>query len=232
MTKFVLRRIIQSIPVLFGITIVVYGILLAAPGGPTAKFANNPKMTEEQKLKFTGMGPGPAHPDAVLPLDGAVQPGDRGRLFGSLPTLAAFIGPSGWPNFLPTAISGADNGVLHGDFGYSITSGQKVSDRIASAALPTFILAGTALIVWLTIAIVLGVYAAIHRYWAFDNGATIFSYVGLAMPSFGWAASDLHLRGDAEDPAGERHDGHEGLAAVRQRPVLDVLLPAHAARHG
>jgi peptide/nickel transport system permease protein len=185
MTKFVLRRIIQSIPVLFGITIVVYGILLAAPGGPTAKFANNPKMTEEQKLAFKrawGL-------DQPIPIQycrwmGFCNPETEGVVFGSLPTLAAFIGPSGWPNFLPTAISGADNGVLHGDFGYSITSGQKVSDRIASAALPTFILAGTALIVWLAIAIVLGVYAAIHRYSAFDNGATIFSYVGLAMPTF------------------------------------------------
>ena len=32
MMKFVLRRALQAIPVLFGITIVVYGILLAAPG--------------------------------------------------------------------------------------------------------------------------------------------------------------------------------------------------------
>ena len=64
------------------------------------------------------------------------------------------------------------------------TSGEKVSDRIASAALPTFILAGTALIIWLTLAILLGVYAAIKRYSVFDQAATIFSYVGFAMPTF------------------------------------------------
>ena len=52
MTKFVIRRAIQAIPVLFGITIVVYGILLAAPGGPQAKFANNPRMTQSQKDAF------------------------------------------------------------------------------------------------------------------------------------------------------------------------------------
>ena len=81
-------------------------------------------------------------------------------------------------------MSGASNGVLHGDFGYSINSGEKVSDRIARAALPTFILAGVAMVVWLSIAIVLGVYSAIHRYSMFDNGATVFSYVGFAMPTF------------------------------------------------
>jgi len=34
MTKFVVRRILQAIPVLFGITVVVYGILLAGSGRP------------------------------------------------------------------------------------------------------------------------------------------------------------------------------------------------------
>jgi ABC-type dipeptide/oligopeptide/nickel transport system permease component len=32
-TKYIVRRVIQAIPVLIGITIVVYGILLSAPGG-------------------------------------------------------------------------------------------------------------------------------------------------------------------------------------------------------
>ena len=104
MTKFVLRRMVQAIPVLFGITIVVYGILLAAPGGPTAKFANNPKMTEEQKAKFKeawGL-------DQPIPIQycrwmGFCDPEVSGTMLGSLPTPAAFIGPTGWPNFLPTA---------------------------------------------------------------------------------------------------------------------------------
>ena len=52
MTKYVIRRLIQAIPVLFGITIVVYGILLAAPGGPTARFANNPRVTLADREAF------------------------------------------------------------------------------------------------------------------------------------------------------------------------------------
>ena len=73
---------------------------------------------------------------------GFCNPETEGTFLGSLPAPAAFIGPTGLPNFLPEALSGATNGVLHGDFGYSINSGEKVSDRIARAALPTFILAG------------------------------------------------------------------------------------------
>ena len=102
MTKFVIRRVLQAIPVLFGITIVVYGILLAAPGGPEAKFANNPRITQEQQGQVhQGLGPRPAHPDPVLPLDGLLQPRGRGHRVRLLPTPAALIGPTGCPNFLP-----------------------------------------------------------------------------------------------------------------------------------
>ena len=77
---------------------------------------------------------------------------------------------------------------------------------------------------WLTIAIVLGVYAAIHRYSLFDNAATVFSYVGFAMPTF-WLgimlififAGTLHWL-----PASGMTDTR-CLAAVRVGQVLGVL---------
>jgi peptide/nickel transport system permease protein len=55
---------------------------------------------------------------------------------------------------------------------------------IIRAALPTLILAGIAFVVWVGIAILIGVYAAIHRYSLFDQAATVFAYVGFAMPTF------------------------------------------------
>jgi peptide/nickel transport system permease protein len=178
-TTYVIRRVLQAIPVLFGITIVVYAILISAPGGPTAKFANNPRVTEAQREQFKrawGL-------DQPIPIQycrwlGACNPDVSGV------TPVALIGPTGWPNVLPTAISGATNGILHGDFGVSIQSGDYVFDRIARAALPTFILAGTALLLWVGTALVIGIYAAVHRYSLFDQAATVFAYVGYAMPTF------------------------------------------------
>ena len=102
MTKFVIRRIVQAIPVLFGITIVVYGILLAAPGGPTAKFANNPQMTRRAEAKFKqAWGLDQPIPVQYCRWMGVLQPGVRGTRARLLPPPAAFIGPTGWPNFLP-----------------------------------------------------------------------------------------------------------------------------------
>ena len=184
MTKYVVRRIVQAIPVLFGITIAVYAILLAAPGGPTARFAQNPRITNEQREAFKrAWGLDQPVPVQYCRWMGFCNP-ENGDVLAIFPAPSALLGPTGWPNFLPAAISGASNGVLHGDFGFSIQSGQKVANMIARAALPTAILAGFALVIWIGIAILIGVYAAIHRYSFFDQAATVFAYVGFAMPTF------------------------------------------------
>jgi peptide/nickel transport system permease protein len=190
MTKYIIRRVVQAIPVLIGITIVVYGILQLAPGGPQAKFAQNPRMTPAQKaafLKAWGL-------DQPIPIQycrwmGICDPDGEGL---------DFIGPTGWPNFLPTAISGGTNGILHGDLGYSITSGEKVNDQIIRAALPTFILAGAALILWISTAILIGVYSAIRRYSWFDQVSTIFAYVGFAIPTFWLGIMLVYVFGTAK----------------------------------
>src|SRR3954452_12533954 len=123
MTKYVIRRLLQAIPVLFGITIVVYAILLAAPGGPTARFAQNPRLTVADREAFKkAWGLDQPVPIQYCRWMGFCNPDTEGTMLGSLPTPAAFIGPSGLPNFLPEAISGATNGVLHGDLGRSINS--------------------------------------------------------------------------------------------------------------
>ena len=185
MTKYVIRRVAQAIPVLFGITIIVYGILLAAPGGPTAKFANNPRMTEAQKEAFKrSWGLDQPIPVQYCRWMGLCNPAVDDKIAGSIPSPAALIGPRGWPNFLPEPLSGSTNGLLHGDLGFSISSGYSVGDRIATAALPTFILAAVSLVIWLTLAVLIGVFAAVKRYSIFDQAATIFAYVGFAMPTF------------------------------------------------
>ena len=42
MTKYIIRRAIQAIPVLIGITIVVYAILQLAPGDPRRSLPRTP----------------------------------------------------------------------------------------------------------------------------------------------------------------------------------------------
>ena len=190
MTKYIIRRVVQAIPVLIGITIVVYAILQLAPGGPQAKFASNPRMTPAQKAAFLrawGL-------DQPIPIQYCRWMGICDPEGGGLD----FIGPTGWPNFLPNAISGATNGILHGDLGYSITSGEKVNDQIIRASLPTFILAAAALVIWISTAILIGVYSAIRRYSWFDQVSTIFAYVGFAIPTFWLGIMLVYIFGTAK----------------------------------
>ena len=188
MAKYTIRRLIQAIPVIIGISIVTYAIMLSAPGGPQLRFSQNPRMTAIQKQKFIeawGL-------DQPIPIQygrwtGLLNPQKKG--------FDAFIGPTGWPNFLPEFISGASNGVLHGDLGYSIDSGDSVAGRIGKAAGPTLILAGFALVLWIGIAILMGVLAAVRRYSFFDQATTVFAYVGFAMPTFWLGLMLIYLFG-------------------------------------
>jgi peptide/nickel transport system permease protein len=214
MAKYVVRRVIQAIPVLIGISIVTYAIMLMAPGGPQQRFASNPRMTNEQRAKFIkawGL-------DQPIPIQygrwlGVLNPDGEG--------LGAFIGPKGLPNFLPSGLSGASNGVLHGDLGYSIDSGSNVAQRIGQAAIPTLILAGFALIFWVGIAVLLGVLSAVKRYSFFDQAATVFAYIGFAMPTFWLGLMLLFLLGQ-KNVGGEHHGFFPigGMVDLRASPAF------------
>jgi peptide/nickel transport system permease protein len=166
MTKYVIRRCIQAIPVLILITILLF-FMMHAQGNPADRFAQNPRVTTAQITAFEhrwGL-------DQPLP----TQYCDWLGVCGDKPPII---------NALPAALGGGDNGILHGDLGYSTYDGVPVSDIIAQRALPTVILMGTAYLIWLTLAILLGVYAAVKRYSLFDSGLTIFNYVGYSLPTF------------------------------------------------
>jgi len=64
------------------------------------------------------------------------------------------------------------------------STGVQLSTSSRSGALPTIILMTTAYIIWITVAILAGVYAAVKRYSLFDSGLTIFNYVGYSLPTF------------------------------------------------
>jgi len=49
MIKFVVRRIIQAIPTLFGITIIAYLIMFLAPGNPATQLTFNPELSSRQR---------------------------------------------------------------------------------------------------------------------------------------------------------------------------------------
>jgi peptide/nickel transport system permease protein len=178
-TRYIIRRIIEAIPVLFIISIVSFVLMQMAPGGPQAAFNQNPHITPEQVNAWLARW--------CLERD----PGIIGTIREYLGWLGVwnctgggFLSAQGWPNFLPTALGGGVNGILHGDFGYSITSGQPVLDLIFQRLPATLILMTTAWILWVGIALFAGVSAAVRRYSFYDQAITFTSYVLYALPTF------------------------------------------------
>src|SRR5206468_9710336 len=47
MNRYVLRRLIQALPLLLGISVASFAILKAVPGGPLAAYESNPNVTDE-----------------------------------------------------------------------------------------------------------------------------------------------------------------------------------------
>jgi peptide/nickel transport system permease protein len=76
---------------------------------------------------------------------------------------------------------------LQGDFGYSRSYSQPVLDILVPRLGNTLLLMGVSLAVTLTIAIPLGIFAAVRPYSAADSAVNLFCFAGISMPSFWFA---------------------------------------------
>jgi peptide/nickel transport system permease protein len=175
--RYIIRRLIGAIPTLFVISIMIYGFVLLAPGGPTARFAMNARMTAESKAAIIhkwGL-------DQPVPIQycrwvGICNPDGTGA--------GMFVTKQGLPYFLPSALGGGDNGVLHLDLGISSSTGVPVAEVIGDRFPRTLMLAGVALVVWLSLALLFGVISAVKRYSKIDGAITVFNYVAYSFPTF------------------------------------------------
>jgi len=83
-------------------------------------------------------------------------------------------------------------GVIKGDWGYSIQTGQPVLEIIQERIGATFKLIGLAMLFSITIGITTGIISAIKQYSIFDYTAMTLALLGISMPSF-WLALMLIL---------------------------------------
>jgi peptide/nickel transport system permease protein len=75
-------------------------------------------------------------------------------------------------------------GVLQGDFGYSFTWNQPVSELVWDRVGYSFVLSVSSLVMIWAIAFPAGVYSAVRKYSMGDYIVTFFGFLGLAIPNF------------------------------------------------
>ncbi len=145
MTKYILRRLLISIPVLFGVTVIAYFIMTLAPGDAVDMLVDPGLSPEDIALKKQALG-----------LD---QP--------------VFVQYIRWLEQL-----------AQGNLGYSFNNRRPVTERIGERLGSTLTLAFSALFFSYLLAIPIGVLAAVRQYSIWDYIATVFSFLGVSVPSF------------------------------------------------
>jgi len=167
MTTYIARRLIQTVGLLFLLSIILFALVNVAPGGPISAYAGRrprPERVAQLKRQF-GL-------DQPLPVQ----------------YLYWLVG-NDWTRIDSNGDGikdepGSRKGILRGDFGFSYRTRQPVLEEIASRLPNTITLMSITMLTALLIAIPIGIYSAIKQYSFFDFFATSFSFAGQAIPEF------------------------------------------------
>ena len=148
MRAYLIRRLLQIIPVFFGILVLIFLIIELSPGGPTGNFMD-PRMTAEHRAELA----------------------ERFGLNDPMPV-----------RFYKWVTN-----ALQGDFGRSVRYQRPVIDVLRPMIGPTLALSSLALLIAMLIGIPTGIIGATKQYSVTDNSLTVFSLIGICMPSFFFA---------------------------------------------
>ena len=145
MIRYILKRLLALLPMLFGVTLIAFIIMKAAPGDPVGMFMDpSVNLQDIQRI--------------------------RSNLGFDKPILVQYFI---WLK-----------NVLMGNFGYSLISGKPALQAILERLPATLLLSISSLILILLITFPLGILSGYKKDSAIDNGITVFSFLGLSMPSF------------------------------------------------
>ena len=168
MLTYIARRLLQTIVLLFLLSILLFALVNLAPGGPLAGQGRSRQIRPE-KVEIL---------KRQLGLD---QP---------LPT-QYFIWLIGndWMRVDSDGDGIAETygtrlGILRGDFGFSYRTRQPVLEEIGQRLPNTAILMTITLFIGVAIAIPVGIVSAIRQYSSFDITVTTLSFTGQAIPEF------------------------------------------------
>ncbi len=186
MIKYITRRLIQSIPTFFGITLLSYLLLWLAPGSIVERLYLAPNIKAETRARLAmqlGIDD-PFHIQYLRWLTGddwlrwdSDGDGVADRAFELLTPLDE--DGDGVPE-----PPGDNYGILRGDFGRSFVKKQPVMDVFVANLPATLELGIAAILTSLVIGIPVGVVSAVTRGRLFDNTSRVMAVIFDAIPNF------------------------------------------------
>lgn len=177
MTRYIVRRLLQAVPLLFILSVVLFG-LIQNIGDPLATMGGrNLTRADDRRRLARQMG-----------LDKPIYIQYLYWLVGNDWTKVDLDG-DGVPE-----TPGTRRGMLRGDFGTSLLETGRPATEVIWDRLPnTLLLMGTAEIAILAGALLLGVYSALRQYSWVDHLATAISFIGYSMPIFFVALVSIYI---------------------------------------
>lgn len=167
MGQYLLRRVIQAIPILIGVSMIIFLIVYASPGDPTDRF-RVPRVPPEQI-------------EALIRSYGLDRPLPEQYL--------------AWVTTFFRVWDFQAMDWNWDAWGYSFSDGRPVMEKVFQRLPPTVLLMGTALIVTIVFAIPIGILAAVRQYSWTDKIITTAATFGYAIPSFLLGTYILYLGG-------------------------------------
>jgi peptide/nickel transport system permease protein len=165
---YILRRLIQTIGLLFLLSMVLFALVNLSPGGPLAGQGQSrhvqPEKVELLKRQF-GL-------DQPLPTQYLIW------LVGNDWMKVDVDGDGLQESY------GTRKGILRGDFGFSFRTRKPVLEEIGDRLPNTIYLMSITMLTAILIAIPIGILSAMRQYSKFDIAATTFSFAGQAIPEF------------------------------------------------
>jgi peptide/nickel transport system permease protein len=191
MLQYVLRRLLQSIPIFFGITLFSF-VLMAAAGNPVAQLTFRPGVSVEERQRLE-IQLGVNDPFFVQYLrwltgDDWMRRDTDGDGFADECIILACDADGDGQN----EQAGDRLGILRGDFGLSFTRNRPVSDIFWERVPATLELGFASLILGTLLGIAAGILAAVTKGRWFDNLTRVFAVALTALPIF-WFAIMLLL---------------------------------------
>ena len=170
MTRYIIRRLLQAIPLLIIISLIVF-VLINEMGDPLASFGGRRRIRSQDRERLTRQ----------LGLDKPILVQYVVWLIGN-DWMKIDMDGDGIPE-----TPGKREGVLRGDLGKSLMERRPVLEVIGERIPNTLLLMlTTEVVVWI-FALGIGIYSALRQYSTLDNVITAFSFIGYSMPVF-WLA--------------------------------------------
>lgn len=184
MTHYIIRRLIQSIPIFFGITLLSYLMVWASPGDPVSRLFFGPNIRPDAKERLAAQL-GINDPVYVQYLrwllgdDWMRWDSDGDGIADKSFILALDVNGDG-----EAEAPGTNYGILRGDFGQSFLKRQPALGLIADRLPATLELGIVALGLSLIIGVPVGILSAVFRGKLFDNVTRVLAVIFNAVPGF------------------------------------------------